>query len=101
MPAGTGLENNVFNRHILLRFVVRRIDAALKGKTFRAPSAAKGLGRGADSMPYPVCRVLDNEHRVDDCTGPYRRVTYSPFSYRDCTTDHEFEPPISQTNTNP
>ena len=29
-------------------------------------------------MPYPMRRVL-REYRVDDRTGPYRRVTYSPF----------------------
>ena len=70
----------IFFVDIFLLRVVVHVDAAQKEKPFaRRPQPQKVLVVELLLLPYPVCRVLHIEHRVDDCTGPYRRVTYSPF----------------------
>ena len=56
------------------------MNVAPKGKTFRAPVAAKGLGRGADWLPYPMRRGSMLSTVLTAAPDQWRQVTYSPFS---------------------
>jgi len=69
--AGAGLVLRDFEkRDISDPFAPHVLALRQKKKPFARRIAAKGLGRGAVYMPYPVRRVPHVGHRVDGFTGP-------------------------------
>jgi len=58
------------------------VKVALKRKTFRALHQPQKV-LVVELLICPTrCAGYSIEHRVDDCTGPERQVTYSPFLAR-------------------